>query len=111
MLLVSNYTDLFPKFTYPIDEKMAELWVYSQCYFYLQQAAQFLLQHTYHITFDEFYNSLTSCLSEFMLNIQQPYVLLTLYTNDVKSTYWLAQLSFPLLHPKPIDVLLGKLLV
>jgi len=103
-----NYEDLIPKHKYPIDFVKADMWINSQCTLYTQKAARFFLEHTKYVDFNTFFYNLRICNNHFINTIKDKnYILLTLYNpfKGIKSSYWLSHLIYPLLHPKPVDVL------
>jgi len=103
-----NYEDLIPKHKYPIDFVKADMWINSQCTLYTQKAARFFIDYTTYVDFPTFFNNLLICVNDFIKTIgTKNYILLTLYTpvKGIKSSYWLSHLIYPLLHPKPVDVL------
>ena len=104
-----NPQSLFPQRSYPINRQKLQEYVDAQCTTDARMMASWIAELTKHITFNEFYTKLKSCIARFNKDIREvgkPYALIipekSIY--DRKSSAWLFLLTLPLFNPQPTEI-------
>ena len=100
---------LIPPRTYNINKEKLQKYIDSQCTLEAKLMASWMAEVTKHVTFDEFYNKLVSCIERFneaIINIDKPYVLIVPEEafQKKKSNAWLFLLTLSIFNPQPSEI-------